>query len=250
MKRSYFVTIIAAFMVVCTMSASRSLAQAVTTANCPGPGAGCSGWTSFGMTVPLGNGAPTDCSLNITAQYRICAGVLQYQYLSFSAVGDCSFWKDSTLQQLVDLMVIEGSMGDAYSTSGLPLCPTTVTQVQFFVSACYIWQDCKYKTTVDVPICTPPDHNPGPAPGSTVDVWSWHGCGNSCCQRTYNVCVNNSTGLPATPANYSAILAGFNINIENLQNINVTIVSKIRLIPCDGNNGFGTQWSAQCNDGC
>ncbi len=249
MKHSFFAIIIAGFMAICALNASQGIAQ-VTQANCPGPGSGCSSWTTFGMSVPLGEGAPDGCTLSISAQYRICAGVLQYQYTSFSKTGNCSFWQDSTIMQLVDLMVIEGSMADAYHTSGLPLCPTSVSQVEFYVSACYIWQDCKYNTTVDAPICTPPDNNPGPAPGSTVDVWSWHGCGNSCCKRTYNVCVQNSTGLPATPTNYTAIRLGFEQNIENLTNVNVTIVSKVRMTPCDGNNGIGTQWSTSCNDGC
>ena len=234
-----------AIIAVIAMNANNSFGQ-VTSANCPGPGAGCTGWTPFGMTIPLGSGAPSDCSLTVSAQYRICGGVLQYQYLSYSAMGDCSFWKDSTLQQIVDLMLIEGSMQSAYGTSGLPICPATVSQVEF-----YIWQDCKYVTSTTTPVCTPPDNNPGAPPGGVVDVWTWHGCGNSCCKRTYNVCVNNSSGLPNTPANYSGIYTSFLINTENLQNINVTITSKVRVTPCDDNNGVGTQtWSATCNDGC
>ena len=166
---------------------------------------------------------------------------MQNKYISKTLSGDCSFWKDSSLDQLIDLIIMTDAweaIGGQFGCPTTPICPTTQLEVEFITSSCYKWQKCTYTTTTDAPICDPPEHNPGPAPGSSVDVWTWHDCGVSCCKRTYKFCedppVTGGTGLDDKEL--------------NLHRIHIDLISKERIIPCtDNSNGY---WPEVCNDGC
>lgn len=203
---------------------------------CPPNDATCP-WVTFSESQTFGT-----CTINWTVRMRLCAGVLQYQYTSMSTSGDCSFWKDSTIQQILDLFVMQKAMGDASFGSlpgySIPFCPTTQQQVQFFTSSCYIWQKCTYNTTAEAPVCDPPENNPGVPPTRKVDTWTRHDCGISCCKRTYEVCVTPSTTG-----------GDLHSNPTDLARINVRLLTRERIIPCTKNTD-GTWTTRPCNDGC
>ena len=180
-------------------------------------------WQPFSFTKHVAG-----CDISVTGQFRICNGVLQYRYNVESATGTgCSLLKDSTLWQLVDLFLI----GDANTQPGVPSipnCPTTVQQVQFITTACYIWQDCTYPVKQEDPVCDPPNPNPGKPANGTVDVWYWQDCGTACCVRTYDVCKGNNPDSPGS-------------------NLIITIHDKHLTAPCSSDALFTP---LHCNDGC
>jgi len=209
-------------------------------------GAACDDGTSCSPTdwINLGPQGPFDfngCEFSFgDVQIRICSGVPEITYSGLTETdewsGACEFWKDSSIVQLADLIILNawangsGTYPPGYDFSISPCTnpPTGTNEVQFVTTSCYIWQDCKYHTTSAPPVCNPPENNPGPAPDNMVDVWTWHDCGTACCKRTYNICSD-------------AIGGGLVVRLIDQHIINPPGCTK---------NADGTWTTRACNNGC
>lgn len=176
-----------------------------------------------------------------SVSFRMCGGNVEINYNGLTETdewsGACEFFKDSSLMQLADLVILDGiseglipvPVGITWDPGPCTNPPTGQTQVQFITTSCYIWQVCTYNTLPGPPVsCDPPENPPGPPPGNQVQVWTWHDCGTACCERDYNVCVDPTSGFL----------------IDRL--IDQHIINP----PGCSKNADGTWTSRACNNGC
>ncbi len=199
---------------------------------------GCGPWVDLGP-IPLPHTPPIDlngCGFSFAdVQYRNCGGKMEINYSGLTETdiypGGCEFFKDSSLMQLADLIIMNwmGSLSSGLGFGTPGPCDGGaggyLTSVQFITTSCYIWQGCTYNTEPGPPVsCTPPDNPPGPPPGSQVTVWTWHSCGTACCERDYSICSD-----PDDPLDLDILLT------------NQQIIGH-----CTGQSS----WSATCNNGC
>ncbi len=212
-------------------------------------GADCDDGTSCIPTdwFDLGPQGPFDfngCAFSFTdVQIRMCGTTPEINYTGLSETpsytGACDEFKDSSLMQLGDLILLNawanggnaGTLPPGYNFS-ISACtnpPTGTNEVQFITTSCYIWQVCTYNTLPGPPVsCDPPENPPGAPPGNQVQVWTWHDCGTACCKRTYNICSDPTHG-------------GLVVRLINQHIINPPGCTK---------NADGTWTTRACNNGC
>ncbi len=105
-------------------------------------------------------------------------------------------WSLSTLMELAQLQIIQDHLTNGFSFANPPIPPplqecngqgtNNRTMVQFYSANCWKWQRCTWGTDGQEAECVPPLPAPGTPP--TVNTYTWHSCGRTCCKRTYEAC--------------------------------------------------------------
>ncbi len=145
------------------------------------------------------------CTLEVNYSYRVCSdGSFQFYIRDILAVNNCEGMTSlevdglslSTLIEYVQLNIMQRNLEDASDPWDAPNCETdpgqTSTIVQFYSANCWVWQKCTWEIEATPPVCdTDPQPDFPPPGGLSVDKWSWHDCGRTCCKRTYEVCVRS-----------------------------------------------------------
>ncbi len=159
---------------------------------------GCGTWTTGTTPIIIKLDAP-ECSITIDYEWRVCNGVYQYNYLSFTASGNCTQMDDfgiyhysiSTLKEMADMIIAE----EYFQMQGhtiIPLCSSdTVKKAKFYSAGCGVWVKCSYKVDKDAVVQKDRGYDgncPTPDQADYIDVWKWQSCGEVCCVREYEVC--------------------------------------------------------------
>ena len=114
---------------------------------------GCGPWVDLGP-IPLPHTPPIDlngCGFSFAdVQYRNCGGKMEINYSGLTETdiypGGCEFFKDSSLMQLADLIIMNwmGSLSSGLGFGTPGPCDGGaggyLTSVQFITTSCYIWQ--------------------------------------------------------------------------------------------------------------
>ncbi|MFH1049613.1 MAG: hypothetical protein V1779_01640 [bacterium] len=116
-------------------------------------------------------------------------------------------------------------------------CPNVKVTRKFYTASCGIWVNCTYDISNTQPVCEQgfdlplPHYNDGN--GDKVKVWRWQSCGQTCCERVYQVCKAPSATHPGS----------FVIQIQAMQ--------KNRIAPCtQAPDGSSPKYAKPCEDGC
>ncbi len=100
-------------------------------------------------------------------------------------------WSLSTFDEFVTMLIIEQLWQNLPSDP----CDGEPLQIRFYKANCGIWVGCKYTIDPETRACDPgyeppyPDFTENNIP--KVKAYKWQPCGETCCKRTYEVCVEN-----------------------------------------------------------
>ena len=181
------------------------------------------------------------CRVQLVYRYRVCGGVVEYEYISGPTIigghNNCNVLEDfsiyhhniSSLREYLDLHII--STADWSFNITTPDCPATTQLVKFYSADCGVWVKCTYDIEPQTPNCEQ-GFSPLPDPqATTVDVWKWQSCGETCCKRTYTICRGNETHV------------GNSIQIQQMQ--------KEKVGNCtEEPGGSNPVYAKPCKDGC
>jgi hypothetical protein len=74
---------------------------------------------------------------------------------------------------------------------------TTATNIQFYTAACGVWLKCSYMVDTTKVICdigmTGPKQHYFDNSSIWIDHYRWHPCGQTCCIKTYKICISPPT---------------------------------------------------------
>lgn len=236
-KSFYVITLLFVILNISSLFAQKTLDD------CASITPNCTNWSPwYTRTFDL-----RDFECVITLEYRWCwdpiTGTRYFQYRNISVTGNCLFMENfsifhysfSGLTELIDILMIQDHENDP----NIPDCPNTYHLVKSYVASCGIWIKCTYELDPNVqPQCEcgwqgpPPDYVENGV--RKVDVWRWQPCGNTCCEKTYEVCQKFNT-------------------THNERRVIIKAVSKQRLGECSGNESGPCQhgqYDRICEDGC
>lgn len=134
-----------------------------------------------------------------------------YLHYSFSSASEML-----ALDFLMDIVVHGNSLGT------IPYCSTStsIKRVFLYTSSCGIWTKCSYKLPNPiVKVCDTgwqggdPHYgvpNPGPPPTTDiwVDHWKWQSCGDVCCKKVFELCLDENLTYPGYYVKIKALTKG------------------------------------------
>jgi len=158
-------------------------------------------WIASPFPIILKLSAP-ECEITINYEWRVCNGVYQYNYTSFTATGNCTQMDDfgiyhysiSTLKEMADMIIAEQTFAlDGHDIlSWIPNCGNGVyRKAKFYSAGCGVWVKCSYKVDRNAVVQKDRGYDgncPTPNEADYIDVWKWQSCGEVCCVREYEIC--------------------------------------------------------------
>ncbi len=222
-----------AFFLVCTMGMS---AQPL----CPPDEPGCP-WQTSSVVLTL---LDPDCFATVQFKWRICNGRLEIAVDEANIIpaAGCQGWDrlqlyhynySGLLDYITQAMLtrFHANPDELPGTPNPPRCGEgTLSTASVYTANCGIWLKCDYYYQGDVQAnCEYQGTDPNWDPiNKKITTWKWFACGQTCCQREYEICWR-----------YDPIQGFYQI-------YPIRLLGKHRLIECTGQS----QFPRPCEDGC
>jgi hypothetical protein len=153
-------------------------------------------WETSHYTGNMGSGITG----TIWYRFRDCNGVHQIMIDSTKALDNGNFldsvnryhFQYTTFSDLADLYLLQHRFRSLILTSDDPDNPTTI--VQLYKASCGIWVGCTYDVDPESRVCDMGFDPPYPVSGTVsapLTIYKWQPCGKVCCQKTYEVYLEN-----------------------------------------------------------
>lgn len=199
-----------------------------------------SAWTTSHYTGNMGSGITG----TIWYRYRDCNGKQQIMIDSTEAKDNGRFLDSmnryehhySAFSDLADLYLLQHRFLTLGVVSQVDTAPTPI--VQIYKASCGVWLKCRYDVDPSSVDCDSGFTPPYPTSGTVsapLDIYKWHPCGTVCCEKTYQVYIEEvyDNGQPPQP-----------ISIVKIKNISIR--RSQRTPECTEQ----PKYLEPCNDGC